>query len=147
MLKHPLNLFQIKICILSQIDDHQITSPPSPQRRDVPTEESVQAIIAERITQHNIHGIFIVGGFEGFRCLAGLEKARKKFPALNIPICLLPATISNNVPGTDFSLGADTALNEITMAVDKLKQSATGTKKRVFVVETQGTRGVGGNQS
>ena len=31
-----------------------------------------------------------------------------------IPIMVLPCTISNNVPGSDFSLGADTALNEIT---------------------------------
>ncbi len=32
---------------------------------------------------------------------------------------VLPATISNNVPGTDFSIGADTALNEITEICDR----------------------------
>ena len=39
---------------------------------------------------------------------------------------VLPATISNNVPGTDFSIGADTALNAITETCDRIRQSATG---------------------
>jgi 6-phosphofructokinase 1 len=34
---------------------------------------------------------------------------------------VLPATISNNVPGTDFSIGADTALNEITEICDRCR--------------------------
>jgi 6-phosphofructokinase 1 len=42
------------------------------------------------------------------------------------------------VPGTDFSLGADTAVNEITEICDRIRQSAQGTKRRVFVVETMG---------
>ena len=42
---------------------------------------------------------------------------------------VLPATISNNVPGTDFSIGADTALNAITEICDRIRQSATGTKR------------------
>jgi len=50
----------------------------------------------------------------------------------------IPATISNNVPGTDFSLGCDTALNEITEICDRIRQSAQGTKRRVFIVETMG---------
>jgi len=129
------------IVSLEPMDVHQWNSAGGSLlgcQRDLPTEESTQAVIARRIKQHNIHAMLLIGGFEGFRCLAGLQAARLKFPALNIPICLLPATISNNVPGTDFSLGADTALNEIVKAVDKLKQSATGTKRRVFVLETQG---------
>jgi 6-phosphofructokinase 1 len=51
---------------------------------------------------------------------------------------VLPATISNNVPGTDFSVGGDTALNEITEICDRIRQSAQGTKRRVFIVETMG---------
>lgn len=52
---------------------------------------------------------------------------RAKYESLQIPIIVVPATISNNVPGTTFSLGADTALNEICSMIDKIKQSATGT--------------------
>ena len=53
-------------------------------------------------------------------------------------MCVLPATISNNVPGTEFSLGADTALNEISEICDRIRQSAQGTKRRVFIIETMG---------
>lgn len=42
---------------------------------------------------------------------------RAKFEELCIPICVIPATVSNNVPGSDFSIGADTALNTITMVM------------------------------
>lgn len=40
-------------------------------------------------------------------------EARKQYPELCIPVVVIPATVSNNVPGTDFSLGCDTALNAI----------------------------------
>ncbi len=42
-----------------------------------------------------------------------MYEARKQYPAFQIPLICIPATISNNVPGTEFSIGADTALNEI----------------------------------
>jgi 6-phosphofructokinase 1 len=43
-----------------------------------------------------------------------MVEGRSKHPEFCIPIAVIPATISNNVPGTEFSLGCDTALNEIT---------------------------------
>ena len=42
------------------------------------------------------------------------------------------------ISGTDFSIGSDTALNCITEICDRIRQSATGTKRRVFIVETMG---------
>ena len=51
---------------------------------------------------------------------------------------VLPATISNNVPGTDFCLGADTALNEISEICVRVRQSAAGTKRRIFILEVMG---------
>ena len=49
--------------------------------------------------------------------LGGLElvTAREMYEELCIPMVVIPATVSNNVPGSDFSIGADTALNTITM--------------------------------
>nr|XP_042714775.1 ATP-dependent 6-phosphofructokinase, platelet type isoform X14 [Chrysemys picta bellii] len=67
-----------------------------------------------------------------------LAEARARFEEFCIPICVLPATISNNVPGTDLSIGADTALNAIVETCDRIKQSASGTKRRVFIIETMG---------
>jgi len=43
-----------------------------------------------------------------------LMEGRAKYEELCIPLCIIPATVSNNVPGSDFSIGADTALNTIT---------------------------------
>ena len=55
-----------------------------------------------------------------------------------LPVVVIPATISNNVPGTEFSIGPDTSLNAIIDALDKVKTSAAGTRRRVFIVETMG---------
>lgn len=52
--------------------------------------------------------------FQGFQTGLSFHNARDKYPEFKIPIAMIPATISNNVPGTEFSLGCDTALNEIT---------------------------------
>uniref|UniRef100_A0A8D0AK44 6-phosphofructokinase n=1 Tax=Sander lucioperca TaxID=283035 RepID=A0A8D0AK44_SANLU len=94
--------------------------------------------ISLSITKFNIHAIVIIGGFEAF--VGGLEmvQAREKYEELCIPLVVVPATVSNNVPGSDFSIGTDTALNTITMTCDRIKQSAAGTKRRVFIVETMG---------
>jgi 6-phosphofructokinase 1 len=62
---------------------------------------------------------------------------RSTFPANNIPIVCMPASINNNLPGAELSIGADTALNNIVSAVDKIKQSAVASR-RVFVVEVMG---------
>ncbi|XP_052260643.1 ATP-dependent 6-phosphofructokinase, platelet type-like isoform X3 [Dreissena polymorpha] len=94
--------------------------------------------IAEKMKEHEISALVIVGGFEAYHSALQLTEARDKYDAFCIPIIVIPCTISNNVPGSDFSLGADTALNEITDICDRIKQSATGTKRRVFVVETMG---------
>ena len=52
--------------------------------------------------------------FKAYRAAIQLNDYRSQYSELIIPIAVIPATISNNVPGTDFSLGSDTAVNEIT---------------------------------
>ncbi|XP_063340204.1 ATP-dependent 6-phosphofructokinase, platelet type isoform X4 [Pelmatolapia mariae] len=94
--------------------------------------------IAEQMRKHNINALLIIGGFEAFESLLQLYEARANYEEFCIPMCMLPATISNNVPGTDLSIGADTALNAIVETCDRIKQSASGTKRRVFIIETMG---------
>lgn len=94
--------------------------------------------IAAALKKHNIHGLLFIGGFEAYHSLLMMTEARDKYREFCIPMVIIPATISNNVPGTDFALGADTAVNEITDICDRIKQSASGTRNRVFVVETMG---------
>jgi len=93
---------------------------------------------AEQLAKHGIQGLVIVGGFEAYQALLQFAEHRNEFRAFRIPMILLPATISNNVPGTDLTIGADTALNEITEICDRIRQSAQGTKRRVFMIETMG---------
>lgn len=107
--------------------------------RELPSESGMEHI-ANLIEQYRFDGLFIVGGFEAYHAISQLRKARDEYPSLCIPIALLPATISNNVPGTEYSIGSDTCLNELTSYCDKIKQSASATRRRVFVIETQGGR-------
>ncbi|XP_027762528.1 ATP-dependent 6-phosphofructokinase, platelet type isoform X4 [Empidonax traillii] len=94
--------------------------------------------IAEQMRTNNINALMVIGGFEAYESCLQLHEARSRFEEFSVPICVLPATISNNVPGTDFSIGADTALNAIVETCDRIKQSASGTKRRVFIIETMG---------
>ncbi|KAE8751053.1 hypothetical protein FOCC_FOCC002138 [Frankliniella occidentalis] len=94
--------------------------------------------IAARLKEFKIQGLLIIGGFEAYQAGLQLTENRSKHPEFCIPIVIIPSTISNNVPGTEFSLGCDTALNEITEICDRIRQSAQGTKRRVFIIETMG---------
>ncbi len=93
--------------------------------------------IAKNLETNGIDGLLIIGGITGYTAAYNLLKKRSEFPAFEIPIVCLPATINNNLPGTNFSIGADTALNSIIEAVDKIKESAVASQ-RVFVVEVMG---------
>ena len=93
--------------------------------------------IARVIEDRHIEALLMIGGWNGYQSVNTLLNARSNFPAFNIPIICLPATINNNLPGSEFSIGADTALNSIAEAVDKIKQSAVATR-RCFVVEVMG---------
>ncbi|XP_016114908.1 ATP-dependent 6-phosphofructokinase, platelet type-like [Sinocyclocheilus grahami] len=94
--------------------------------------------IAEQMKIHNINALLVIGGFEAFESLLQLVEARSRYEEFCVPMCMLPATISNNVSGTDLSIGADTSLNAIVETCDRIKQSASGTKRRVFIIETMG---------
>ncbi|NXB79777.1 PFKAP protein, partial [Donacobius atricapilla] len=94
--------------------------------------------IAEQMRTNNINALMVIGGFEAYLGLLELSAAREKYDEFCVPMVMVPATVSNNVPGSDFSIGADTALNTITDTCDRIKQSASGTKRRVFIIETMG---------
>ncbi|XP_004565582.3 ATP-dependent 6-phosphofructokinase, platelet type isoform X6 [Maylandia zebra] len=94
--------------------------------------------IAEQMRIHNINALLVVGGFEAYVGLLELAAARDKYEEFCVPMVMVPATVSNNIPGSDLSIGSDTALNAITDTCDRIKQSASGTKRRVFIIETMG---------
>jgi 6-phosphofructokinase 1 len=104
--------------------------------RKVPDHSELYAV-ARTLEEHKVDALLVIGGFSGYQAAAILQQERRNFPSFNIPIFCIPATIDNNLPAAEFSIGADTALNSITDAVDKIKQSAVASN-RVFVVEVMG---------
>ncbi len=104
--------------------------------RFVPDRDDV-ARIAKQIARHRIDGILMAGGWAGYQAAHELYAHRRQFPALDIPIVCMPVTINNDLPGTELSVGSDTALNSIMADVDKIKQSAVASR-RCFVVEVMG---------
>jgi len=104
--------------------------------RMVPSGSDFYAI-ARAIEKFEIHGLLIIGGWSGYEAAYQMLKARENYPAFKIPIVCLPASINNNLPNSELSIGADTALNNIVQAVDKIKDSAVALK-RCFVVEIMG---------
>jgi 6-phosphofructokinase 1 len=104
--------------------------------RKVPSESDFYAI-ARNIEEHRLEGLLIIGGWSGYEGAFRMVSQRNNFPTFNIPIVCLPTTINNNLPGSELSIGADTALNSIVEAVDKIKQSAVASR-RCFVVEVMG---------
>jgi 6-phosphofructokinase 1 len=104
--------------------------------RKIPKGKDMYAI-ARAIEDHHIEAMLVIGGWNAYEGIHAMFQERANFPAFNIPIVCLPASINNNLPGSEFSIGADTALNNIVDAVDKIKQSAVATR-RCFVVEVMG---------
>ncbi|EDN11099.1 6-phosphofructokinase beta subunit [Histoplasma capsulatum] len=106
--------------------------------RGLPSEDMPKT--AECFELYKFDALFVIGGFEAFTAVSQLRKARDQYPAFRIPLVILPATISNNVPGTEYSLGSDTCLNTLINFCDVIRQSASSSRRRVFVIETQGGR-------
>ena len=104
--------------------------------RRVPEGHDLYAI-ARVIEDHHVDALLLIGGWSAYEVAYSMLSNRPNLPSFNIPMICLPASINNNLPGSEFSIGADTALNNIVDAVDKIKQSAVATR-RCFVVEVMG---------
>jgi 6-phosphofructokinase 1 len=87
--------------------------------------------VAKTLEKLKLDGMVIIGGDGSFR---GGTKLMKEF---DLPVVGVPATIDNDIPGTDISIGFDTALNIAIDAVDKVRDTATS-HGRIFVIEVMG---------
>ncbi|XP_050438569.1 ATP-dependent 6-phosphofructokinase-like [Adelges cooleyi] len=105
--------------------------------RIIPDDRMLE-IMAEKMALFKIGSCILAGGHEALHTAIAMYENRSKYDAFCIPIVVIPVTYSNNLPGTDFSLGADTALNQVIKLCDIIRQSAEGHRPRVFVVEVLG---------
>jgi len=94
-------------------------------------------LIAKNLEKFEIDGIIMIGGTTGYRTIYEMMFKKKDYHRFDIPTVCIPASIANNLPGTNHSIGSDTALNNIIDAVDKIKESAIA-QNRAFVVEVMG---------
>ena len=98
--------------------------------RFVPGADDMPRITAQLVA-HDVDGLLLIGGKAGYLAAQQLDGH------LAIPVVCVPASINNDLPASDLSIGADTALNSIVTDVDKIKQSAVASH-RCFVVEVMG---------
>ncbi len=104
--------------------------------RLIPRDDELQEL-SERLMEHKVEGLLLIGGWSSYKAAYQLYRNRDRYPALNVPICCIPASIDNNLPESEYSIGVDTALNAIADNIDKIKQSAVASR-RCFVVEVMG---------
>jgi 6-phosphofructokinase 1 len=104
--------------------------------RNVPTVKDLYAI-GRGLEQHHVDALLIIGGWDAFEAAHTMFAERDRYPAFQIPMICLPATIDNNMPNSELSVGADSALNLIVDSIDRVRQAGTASR-RCFVVETMG---------
>ena len=107
-------------------------------RREIPTIEQLYSL-GRAIESHRIDALLIIGGFNAYLSAYELVSERDRYPAFKIRIICVPASIDNNLPGSELSIGADTALNNAVGALDSIKQSAAASH-RCFVAESMGRK-------
>ena len=86
----------------------------------------------EQLKASNIDALIGIGGNGTF---AGARAFGDEYP--DIPVLGLPGTIDNDLAGTDFTIGYDTAINTVVNAVDKIRDTAES-HDRLFIVEVMG---------
>lgn len=90
-----------------------------------------QAKAAAVLASEEIEGLAIIGGDGSFRGGLAINEA------CGVSVAGIPATIDNDIPGTQYSVGFDTAINTALDAIDKIRDTSAS-HDRVFVVEVMG---------
>ena len=94
-------------------------------------EKTNRKIAYKELKLRGIDGLVVIGGDGSMSASSVLIKE------FGLPINVIPATIDNDIPCTDYTIGFDTAVNTALDALDKIRDTATS-HERVFVVEVMG---------
>lgn len=90
-----------------------------------------RARAAETLKAHGIEGLAIIGGDGSYRGALALSQEH------GIRCIGLPGTIDNDIGGTDYTIGFDTALNTAVEAIDRIRDTAQS-HDRLFFIEVMG---------
>lgn len=93
--------------------------------------ESGLETASKNLTNSKVDGLVVIGGDGSFKGALELSKH------CSIPIIGCAGTIDNDMVGTDFTIGYDTAINTVVEAIDKIRDTAES-HDRIFVVEVMG---------
>ena len=94
--------------------------------------EAGQRKAIENVRQQGIEGLVVIGG-------NGSLTGAMKLAEMGLPVVGLPGSIDNDIWGTDYSIGFDTAINTVVDAINKLRDTASA-HRRVIVVEVMGRK-------
>ncbi len=100
-----------------------------PEFKDAETRK----IAAKNLDNNNIDALIIIGGDGSFKGAIALNKE------FNIPVIGIPGTIDNDISGTDYTIGFDTAVETAIEAIDKIRDTAFSSE-RTFLIEVMGAR-------
>jgi len=95
-------------------------------------EKEFRQIAHENLLRRNIDSLVLIGGDGTFK---GACEFKNEFP--DIQVIGIPGTIDNDLYGTDYTIGFDTACNTVVEAVDKIRDTASS-HSRIFFVEVMG---------
>ncbi len=93
-------------------------------------EAAVREQAVKNLKKHGIDALVVIGG-------DGSYMGAKRLTEMGYPCIGLPGTIDNDIPGTDYTIGFDTALNVIVNAIDRLRDTSAS-HRRVSVLEVMG---------
>lgn len=93
-------------------------------------EDEYQYKAIERMRAEGVEGLVVIGGDGSYR--GAMQLTEKGFPCVGVP-----GTIDNDIPGTQYTIGFDTALNTVVESIDKIRDTATS-HENTFIVEVMG---------
>ncbi|WP_323704603.1 6-phosphofructokinase [Mammaliicoccus sp. Dog046] len=95
-------------------------------------DKEVRAKAISNLEKRGIEGLVVIGGDGSYRGAQRLSEEAKNLKTIGVP-----GTIDNDINGTDFTIGFDTALNTIIDSVDKIRDTASS-HERTFIIEVMG---------
>src|SRR5699024_2339652 len=93
-------------------------------------EKDVQLAALKQLRDAGIEGLIVIGGDGSFN--GAVQLTKEGFPTIGIP-----GTIDNDIKGTEYTIGFDTAVNTVVEAIDKIRDTASS-HERNYVIEVMG---------
>lgn len=126
------NIKRMSASSVGNIIQHGGTILQTSRSKEFATVEGRQKAF-EILKSHNIDALIVIGGDGSYNGAYTLHKEH------GIPVVGIPGTIDNDISGTEYTIGFDTAVNTAVEAVDKIRDTANS-HARTFIVEVMGRR-------